>query len=405
MVRNYQEIINIISDKFNNSLSQLDIISWLENFEKRDWEKALTVLNNFEYYSTRDIIREYDNGLKSIIGSEPIKCKIFLIPVGRIGKSGSAMIYYLKKTPSFTTGKFSIIENSDLSHLPENCKIVFVDDFSGTGDSILENYLKLKCKFPKNHTVIALTVAFMEKAKDKLEGYNIQILGNKRAPAFSDRGSVFGYYPKMKAIREFCFKYGNDLYPINDFENKKSRQHPLGYLNTQALIGFEHSIPNNTIPIIWANCKNKRTGVLWFPVFPRRGQLIIERSKEFKQKQRYWVSVVYKLGLKDSLFYDEEKYSIKTIQLITILYLKRKQKTDFSICQLLELSINEYESIIDIGKQKKLFGSKGLLTEQAVNIIEEIRRSNKFQQSKQTGYKLKIEEDLIYIPKIFRGSP
>lgn len=43
MIRNYQEIINIISDRFSNSLSQLDIITWLENFEKADWKKALTI--------------------------------------------------------------------------------------------------------------------------------------------------------------------------------------------------------------------------------------------------------------------------------------------------------------------------------------------------------------------------
>lgn len=406
MIRDYQEIINLISDRFNNSLSQLDIITWLENFEKADWKKALTVLNNFEFYSTKDIIKEFENGLKDIIDSDTSKEKIFLIPVGKLGKSGAAMVYYLKKTPSFSnnSNKVRLVGDENLSELSENGKIVMVDDFSGTGGSILEFYEIIKPKLPKKHIAIALTVAFMEKAEDALSRSNIQIKGNKKRPAFSDRGSVFGYYPKMKAIRDFCFKYGNDLYPLENYNNNNSKQHPLGFLNTQALIGFEHSIPNNTLSIIWADCKMKSNGESWNPLFPRRGKLVIDRSKEFKQNQTYWVSIVYKLGLNDSLFNEEEKYHTQTIQLISILYLKRKQKTDLSICQMLGINIKEYESIINIGKEKQLFDNNEELTAQAINIIEQIRKKIKFQHNNQIINQLKIEEDIVYVPKVFRGS-
>jgi hypothetical protein len=406
MIRDYQEIINLISDRFNNSLSQLDIITWLENFEKTDWKKALTVLNNFEYYSTKDIIKEYENGLKDIIDSDTSNEKIFLIPVGKLGKSGAAMVYYLKKTPSFSKNpnKVRLVEEENLSELSENGKIVMVDDFSGTGGSILEYYEIIKPKLPEKHIPIALTVAFMEKAEDALSKSNIQIKGNKKRPAFSERGSVFGYYPKMKAIRDFCFKYGNDLYPLENYNNNNSKQHPLGFLNTQALIGFEHSIPNNSLSIIWADCKKKSNGESWSPLFPRRGKLVIDRSKEFKQNQTYWVSIVYKLGLNDSLFNEEEKYHTQTIQLISILYLKRKQKTDLLICQMLGINIKEYESIINIGKEKHLFDDNEELTAQAINIIEQIRKKIKFQHNNQIINQLKIEEDIVYVPKIFRGS-
>ncbi len=417
MIRDYQEIINIISDRFNNSLSQLDIITWLENFEKTDWKKALTVLNNFEYYSTKDIIKEYENGLKDIIDADTSDELIFLIPVGNLrkrenqkevyyfGKSGAAMVYYLKKTPSFSrnTKKLKLIEEDKLIELKENAKIVMVDDFSGTGGTIIEYYQNIKTKLPEKHTAIVLTIAFMEKAEEVLNKSNIQIVGNKKLPAFSERGSVFGYYPKMKAIRDFCFKYGNNLYPVENY-NKNTKHHPLGFLNTQALIGFEHSIPNNTLSIIWADCKNKSNDVSWKPLFPRRGNLVIERSKEFKQNQSYWVSIAYKLGLNNGLFSEEEKYQTQTIQLISILHLKRKQKSDLSISQLLGININEYNSIIGIGKEKKLLDSNEELTEQAVNIIEQIRKKIKFQHNNQIINQLKIEEDIVYVPKIFRGS-
>ncbi|AOC93232.1 hypothetical protein BB050_00076 [Flavobacterium anhuiense] len=415
MIRDYQEIINVISDRFSNSLSQLDIITWLENFDKTDWKKALTVLNNFEYYSTKDIIKEYENGLQNIINNS--SGKIFLIPVGNIrkkgnerivyyfGKSGSAMVYYLKKTPSFTrnSNRLTLLEESKFSELPENATIVLVDDFSGTGGTILEYYNKIKTELPEKHTIIVLTVAFMEKAEETLKKSNIHLIGNKKIPAFSERGSVFGYYPKMKAIRDFCFRYGNDLYSLEDYNNK-NKQHPLGYQNTQALIGFEHSIPNNTLSIIWADCKNKNNDTYWSPLFPRRGNLIIERSKEFKQNQSYWVSILYKLGLNNNLFNDEEKYQTQTIQLVSILYLKRKQKSDLSISLMLGININEYDSIINIGKEKNLFDNNGKLTTNAINIIELIRKKIKFQNNSQIINQLKIEEDIVYVPKVFQGS-
>lgn len=401
MIRDYQEIINVISDRFNNTLSQLDIITWLENFEKPDWKKALTVLNNFEYYSTKDIIKEYENGLVEILNIYASSEKIHFIPVGKLGKSGVAMVYYLKKTPSFSksTKRLNLIEESDFTELPENSKIVMIDDFSGTGGSILEYYEKIKPKLPVRHSVIALTIAFMEKAEVALGKSNIQIIGNKKRPAFSKKGSVFGYYPKMKAIRDFCFKYGNDLYPLENYLNNVSKQHPFGFQNTQALIGFEHSIPNNTLSIIWADCKNKSSGLSWSPLFPRRGNLVIQRSKEFKQNQSYWVSIAYKLGLNNSLFNEEEKYHTQTIQLISVLYLKRKQKSDLSISQMLGINLNEYDSIIDIGKQKNLFDNNGELTEQAIIIIEQIRKKIKFQYNKAIVNQLKIEEDIVYVPK------
>jgi hypothetical protein len=418
MIQDYQEIINTISDRFNNSLSQLDIITWLENFEIIDWKKALTVLNNFEYYSTKDIIKEYENGLKEIIDAEPSEENIFLIPVGNLlkrenqkevcyfGKSGAAMVYYLKKTPSFSsnTKKLKLIEEDKLSELPENAKIVMVDDFSGTGGTILEYYESIKTKLPEKHTAIVLTIAFMEKAEEVLKKSNIQIKGNKRHSAFSERGSVFGYYPKMKAMRDFCFKYGNNLYPLENYVKNITKHHPLGFQNSQALIAFEHSIPNNTLTIIWANCKNKSNGVSWNPLFPRRGNLVIERSKDFKQNQSYWVSIAYKLGLNNGLFNEEEKYHTQTIQLISILHLKRKQKSDLLISQILGININEYNSIISIGKEKKLFDNNEDLTEQAINIIEQIRKKIKFQHDNQVINQLKIEEDIVYVPKIFRES-
>lgn len=404
MIKDYQNIINVICDRFNNSITEFDVISWLDNFEKTDWKKALTVLNSFEYHTTKDIINEFDCGLNSIIEELDTYDKVYVVPIGNAGKSGMAMIYYLKKTPAFSNKKIKILEDLDYSKLSAESKLIIVDDFSGSGGTVIDFYKKISHNLPQNHIVFALTIAYMEKARRALKKYNIKIFGNKRTPVFYNRGSVFGYYPKMKVIREFCFKYGNKLYSEVKYSEGKTMQHPLGFANTQALIGFEHSIPNNTLPIIWADKKRNDNGELWVPIFPRRGKLLIKDSHEFRKSQRYWLSIIFKLGLNGTLFSPEEKYSKHNMQLLSVMYLKRKQKSVLTICQTLGVNLTDYEIIISEGQTKNIFNAKEELTEQAISLIEQVRKRVKFQKNTYIRPELLIEEDMLYIPKVFRGS-
>lgn len=404
MIKDYQNIINVICDRFNNTITEFDVISWLDNFDKADWKKALTVLNAFEYYTTKDIIQEFNYGLNSIIEELEISDKVYVVPIGAVGKSGLAMIYYLKKTPAFANKKINILDDLDYGKLSNEGKIIIVDDFAGSGGTIIEFYDKFSHYLPKDHKVYALTIAYMDKARTVLKNKNIEIFGNRRTPVFYSRGSVFGYYPKMKAIREFCFKYGDKLYSEIRYKEEKTRLHPLGYANTQALIGFEHSIPNNTIPIIWADKKRNDNKEVWIPIFPRSGNLLVKASQDFRKSQRYWLSIIFKLGINGTLFSAEEKFSKYNMQLLSVMYLKRKQKSVLTICQTLGINLTEYEKIISEGQKKNIFDTEEELTELSVNIIEQVRKRVKFQKNTYIKPELVIEEDTLYIPKTFRGS-
>lgn len=71
---------------------------------------------------------------------------------------------------------------------------------------------------------------------------------------------------------------------------------------------------------------------------------------------------------------------------------------------MLGINIREYESIINIGKKKSLFDESEELTTQAVNIVDQIRKRIKFQGKNQILNQLKIEEDIVYVPKVFWGG-
>lgn len=154
---------------------------------------------------------------------------------------------------------------------------------------------------------------------------------------------------------------------------------------------------------MWADCKLVGQEKKWLPLFPRRGNLLIEKAKEFRQSQNYWASIIYKVGLGESVFSDETKYNKGTIQLISVMYLKKKQKNVLYICQMLGINLNEYDLIIEKGREKNLFDAEGKLTAQALQIYDEIQKKYRFQK-RNIETDLMIDEDTLYIPKRFLGS-
>lgn len=71
--------------------------------------------------------------------------------------------------------------------------------------------------------------------------------------AFSEDNYLFKSSGERLKANDLAFKFGERL----------EKNHPLGYSNSQSLVVFERSCPNNTLPIIWKE-KNK-----WVPLFRR----------------------------------------------------------------------------------------------------------------------------------------
>ncbi len=402
MIPNYENVINAICDRFQNHITPLKIVNWLDNFERADWTKALIVLNSFEYYTTQDIIKEFDNSITQFSEEKENSNPIHAIPVGNAGKSGLAMIYFLKKTNCFVQKKIKILH--DFGVVQEGDNILMVDDFSGSGKTILDFYNSIKNNLPNQVFVSAITVAHLSRAKVLLERNGINIYGNLRLPAFSKRGSVFGYFPRMKALREFCFKYGNLLYPEQDYIDKKTKQHPLGYINSQALIGFEHAVPNNTLSIIWSDRKRNDLKTQWYPIFPRRSQAYIKEASDFKKTSAYWISLLYKLKLESSFGFDSNKYTKYNLRVLSVIILKLRRRSQIIICQFLGINLDEYQEIIEDCIRREILNDKGELTTKAIKVVEEIRKKIKFETDNYIKPELIIEEDMVYVPKTFLGS-
>jgi len=435
MVSQYLDIIESICYKLNNRITPTDILKWLKNFKEEDWNKALTVLNQIEYYSSEDCIREFDINLSKIISHfeqdrkyetiskilhflglsktrlfniRGLDKKIVLHPIGEFIKSATSMFYLIKQTPTFKeySNYITVVEdpNDLFRKLDKDSYLVLVDDIIGSGGS-LDTYFNEKIapilNTKKLLTVkkIVLSIVWLEKSLKIIQKIDATIYGNFRRSAFVQEGSVFGYRPKVLAIRNFCYEYGSGLYTTTDRETGKITNHALGHDNSQALIVFAHSTPNNTLPIMWSSKKG------WKPIFPRFGQDKIETSYNLKYDSQKWISILRKHGFENLFEESDNKYMKINLQQLMILKLKKIGKNDNDICQLLGLNNSDYELIINIGIHNNIFNKDKSITDYGNSIYDEIKKKEILAKKNNIDLKTNslYSENIYYLPSSFRG--
>ncbi len=209
--------------------------------------------------------------------------------MGKPGKSGHVILYLVKNLyKNYTSEYIESIryynhpKDVDIKSLTDRDAIIFLDDIIGSGDSFATackstfnrkkngKIIQIKnewsignvVKEGAPYNIVLLSCILMDKGKKRLERDfpYVKLYGEVRYRAFAKNMSPFGGYYKMLKLREFCYKYGQQI----------CQDQKLGYSNSQALILFAHAVPNNTLPIIWID-KYKDNGQTkyWCPLIPR----------------------------------------------------------------------------------------------------------------------------------------
>ena len=147
-------------------------------------------------------------------------------------------------------------------------RLVLIDDFAGSGRSLvagLERHMHLLRKANSAGIRIILislvgfvqarsrVVDFIEKSDLDAFVYFCDELGPEDS-AFSEQSTVFPDPVERERAKHVAESKGVALEP----------KHSLGYANTQALLVFSQSCPNNSLPILWS----RNDG--WSPLFPRQ---------------------------------------------------------------------------------------------------------------------------------------
>ena len=201
--------------------------------------------------------RKRDDILISYLDQNPSKsgaeyAKLF-VEANNIYKDNSTTIDKLEK---------KINENRELNAL------VFIDDFIGSGKTILENINELSNNYKsiiqdKNLIVIIGVITGFQEGKFTIEravediGFPIKIVIldplDKSDKAFSNESLVFNNPIEREKAKKVCYDIGLTL----------EKKHPVGFDDCQAVVVFPNTCPNNSLPILWKKTKT------WNPIFER----------------------------------------------------------------------------------------------------------------------------------------
>lgn len=138
-----KRIEDIVSVRFYNQITPYDVIRWLFNFEDEDVELAVQLLEHVIFLRDDDV----KGRLYEQISKLPKDKTKHIVPLGKPGKSGAAVSYWihgLMKRNDLQSMNFHSSVEAFISYRNSvawdtlNDVVVYVDDFIGSGGSVVE---------------------------------------------------------------------------------------------------------------------------------------------------------------------------------------------------------------------------------------------------------------------------
>ena len=233
---------------------------WINQIPKEYRELILQLLKELHYFTRSEanrILKELHSELIKTYGISD-ENTIYTFIKSKDGETNSSIDYWTEYKNINNINRHLCFENinaieKDKWQFIEN--IVFIYDFSGTGQSIKKELMK-HLDFLSGKTVFIIVVSLMNNSKSRMERFGdckgfkvIWLYGECREKAFK--------LNMFENNQEASAKYNILANQIGIFEH-------LGRDNTQALVAFYNNTPNNTLGFV--HCKSKK----YFPIFPRR---------------------------------------------------------------------------------------------------------------------------------------
>ena len=167
------------------------------------------------------------------------------------------------------------------------------------------------------------------------------------------------------------------------------------------MVCFEHTTPNNTLPILWYEEMIPGLDKKWNAIFPRFANSRMERCRRLRMSSGFWLSAMQKMNMPNTDW--AMHHTTESLRLISVVAQKYHHRSNMYIAQVLGICMEDVEEIIGIGKGKGLFDENGNLTLEAKTIYEEIRKRDKILEHDIPKQMSRIMIDSVYVPTSFRG--
>ena len=177
---------------------------------------------------------------------------------------------------------------------------------------------------------------------------------------------------------------------------------PLGYANSQALVCFDHTTPNNSLPILWESRKRSDNQKRWTPLFPRKLFDRVRRDEDYGRMKYHWISIARKIneGRIRRLF---NGYNKEAILLLGLLHCLHRRRSEAYMRVMLELSEYDLASIKKKAFELGLLTSDGHLSEEGRLVYGRIRKEE-FESTPLIEFDVVVKNEL-YLPTEFLGFP
>jgi hypothetical protein len=184
-----------------------------------------------------------------------------------------------------THQKLRVMPHLDLTTQPDNWPqfgpkppsvFIVVDDFVGTGGTLCslwedepKRLVRLLERYPGSRAVVLAVAALddgVRKVRESLcrhcPGRAQFLVGtefDEGDRCFSEASRAVPRPEQRTQLRQFCEETGIRLFP-------KGKKFWFGYEDSQSLVVFPNTVPNNSLPILW----HDEGG--WVPLFPASGR-------------------------------------------------------------------------------------------------------------------------------------
>lgn len=412
--------LDVVAARLKDVVSAYNILQWLANFHESELELAIGLLRNLTVFTAGEIEEVYHNSLIAILKEVPQNDKVAIHPTGAFGKSGSMMIYLLRKTNAFKTnsGRITLCPKSeDLENLDaKHTHLILLDDFVGTGKSIADYYkVQIEPHKHKFKEVQFMGVAGMREGHSTIKPLFDKIHIPKEhiyRKAFSADGSNFGYRRHLP-FREMAFHYGCKLTKSVALKSGGVKySSALGFGNSQSMVSFFYGSPNNSLPIFW---QGDFGDIKWFPLIPRFSQHKLQQAKAFRKKLSFELSLFKEMNAGNlrstfsTLTINRGSKRFSSVSHIDfavygILKMRREGVHEMNICQRLGISYEDYIEYLEEGRKRGLFDQRHRLTLRGLELYEEanicIKNSLKVYYEDRATFEMR---NINYIPRKFNG--
>lgn len=261
---------NSVFDMFCKRLEELESDADRELMLELTRKYLVVNLEEYGKYMV-DVFRKFIDRNKDKIGKTEV---IHMFPVQDKDypaktKSGNVMCYLfqgnlMRRFNEFRNKRIRIIETFDgLEKYKEDIEcLLLVDDFVGTGDTILGCINLIEEKGIKKERIKALTLVMQEQGRNAVEEYGVEIYSAVlRNKAITDNYSIEEAEKKIAQMKNVGkrIKAKKELY--------------LGYKESEGLVSMIKT-PNNTFPFYWH--EGKRDGKLCVAPFARRNNVGVD---------------------------------------------------------------------------------------------------------------------------------